>query len=238
MLVKKTSMESNLYCERYFSSVQQLLTPAFKQPLWYLEYHHQVHEKGSCLCFVFVGEDDAALASGNMNKETCIEQMTALFGEEVLTDLQDTVWKKRLEALDTIIQAAKEIDIVANAKLLVNGMANVPGWGEKNFQVMSRQFELIRFAAERGEASFGKSEAFVAIKGLYEKMGDMKLKTPASDALSMICEAVGPQFVFDQMHCKAASHKNPKVSELKRGNSAILHSMKRLQGVLFIVDVH
>lgn len=197
-----------------YISMRQECTLVPKEPLRYIEHPSEFLSTQTLFSRAFAGEDDAALSSGSMSKETCIEQMTNLFGEEIMTELQDPVWKKRMEALDGIIQAVKEIDIVANAKLIVNGMANVPGWGEKNFQVMSRQFELIRFAAERGEASFGKSEAFMSIKGFYEKIGDMKLKTPASEALSMICEAVGPQFVFDQMHCKAAAHKNPKVGEL------------------------
>lgn len=157
------------------------------------------------------GEDDDSLASGVLGKEQCQEQLSALFGEETIADLSDPVWKKRMEALDAMLTAFKEMDIVAHARLIVNGMATLPGWDEKNFQVMSRQFEFLRLAAENGGKSFGKSEAFLSIKGLVEKMGDIKLKTPAFDALSMICEAVGPQFVFDQLHSKASGHKNPKV---------------------------
>lgn len=42
-------------------------------------------------------------------------------------------------------------------------------------------------------------------------MCDAKLKTPALDALTAISEAVGPQFVAQQLHKKAVAHKNPKV---------------------------
>ncbi len=57
-----------------------------------------------------------------------------------------------------------------------------------------------------------KRDAFVALPGLADKMADMKLKGPAGDALTAMSEACGPQFVCTQLHNKAASHKNPKVS--------------------------
>ena len=47
--------------------------------------------------------------------------------------------------------------------------------------------------------------------GLVDKMSDIKLKGPAGDALFSIAENISPQFVFTQLHKKAASHKNPKV---------------------------
>ena len=39
----------------------------------------------------------------------------------------------------------------------------------------------------------------------------MKLKGPAGEALTAMSEALGPQFVFTQLHKRAAAHKNPKV---------------------------
>eukprot|EP00983_Pelagomonas_calceolata_P107693 1159375-Pelagomonas_calceolata.AAC.3 len=42
-------------------------------------------------------------------------------------------------------------------------------------------------------------------------MSDMKLKGPSFETLTIIAEAVGPQFVSTMLHKKAAGHKNPKV---------------------------
>ena len=47
--------------------------------------------------------------------------------------------------------------------------------------------------------------------GLIDKLADMKLKTPALDALTSIAVAVGPQFLAGHLHRKAVAHKNPKV---------------------------
>jgi hypothetical protein len=49
-----------------------------------------------------------------------------------------------------------------------------------------------------------------------DKVSDPKLKTPAGDLLSVLAEAVGPQFVATQLHKKATLHKSPKVTDSMR----------------------
>jgi hypothetical protein len=75
---------------------------------------------------------------------------------------------------------------------------------------MAKQFEVMAVLAKEAEA-FSKKDAYVAMAGLVDKVADVKLQGPAQEALSNMAEAVGPQFVFSQLHKKAASHKNPKV---------------------------
>lgn len=72
-------------------------------------------------------------------------------------------------------------------------------------------FELISLLASES-SKLSKKDAFTAISGLVDKMSDIKLKGPAGHALTAMSEALGPQFVFTQLHKKAAVHKNPKVS--------------------------
>lgn len=71
-------------------------------------------------------------------------------------------------------------------------------------------FELIALLATES-SKLSKKDAFTAISGLVDKMSDIKLKGPAGDALTAMSEALGPQFVFTQLHKKAVAHKNPKV---------------------------
>ena len=75
--------------------------------------------------------------------------------------------------------------------------------------MLGKAFEVITQLVNTSTVS--KKDAFMAIGGLVDKMSDIKLKGPAGDALFAISEALGPQFVFTQLHKKAASHKNPKV---------------------------
>ena len=92
----------------------------------------------------------------------------------------------------------------------VQGFSYLPGWGEKNFQVLGKTFEAIQLLASSSDV-ITRKDAFVAVGGLLEKVADVKLKSLAAAALSMLCEVIGPQFVCVQVHKKAAAHKNPKV---------------------------
>ena len=75
---------------------------------------------------------------------------------------------------------------------------------------MSKQFELIKHVAMSSK-TVTNVDAFVAIGGLVDKISDIKLKAVVFETLSFLCECVGPQFVFNQVHAKAENHKNPKV---------------------------
>ena len=72
----------------------------------------------------------------------------------------------------------------------MQGLSHLPGWGEKNFQVLGKAFETIKQLSQ-AEFGLGKKDAFVAITGLVAKLSDVKLKGPACEALSALGEAVG-----------------------------------------------
>ena len=78
------------------------------------------------------------------------------------------------------------------------------------FQVLGKVFELIALLATES-SKLSKKDAFTAITGLVDKMSDIKLKGPAGEALTAMSEALGPQFIFTQLHKRAAAQKNPKV---------------------------
>ena len=86
----------------------------------------------------------------------------------------------------------------------------MPGWAEKNFQVLARAFEVIGALAGAEAGGLTKRDAFLAVGGLVDKMADIKLKGPAGEALLALGEAVGPQFVCTQLHRRASAHRNPK----------------------------
>ena len=71
-------------------------------------------------------------------------------------------------------------------------------------------FELIALLATES-SKLSKKDAFTAITGVVDKMSDIKLKGPAGEALTAMSEALGPQFIFTQLHKRAAAQKNPKV---------------------------
>ena len=100
--------------------------------------------------------------------------------------------------------------VVPRRWLWAQGLAYLPGWAEKNFQVLAKAFEVIAQLASADGAAVSKRDAFLAIGGLVDKVADIKLKAAAGEALLALGEAVGPQFVCTQLHKKAAAHRNPK----------------------------
>lgn len=79
-------------------------------------------------------------------------------------------------------------------------------------QVLGKAFEVVTHLVNNSNVS--KKDAFTAIGGLVDKISDIKLKSQAGEALFAISETINPQFVFIQLHKKAANHKNPKASTL------------------------
>ena len=92
-------------------------------------------------------------------------------------------------------------------------MSFLPGWNEKNFQVLGKAFELINQLAG-SDAAISKKDAFLAVVGMVPKLSDSKLKSAAFGALSGLAEVVGPQFICAQLHKQASGQKNPKVPSM------------------------
>lgn len=112
-------------------------------------------------------EDEGALSSGVWGAGEAKDRLAELLGEQLVGELGDPQWKVRLEAMDAVVARAQGPGAEEHAVLLVQAMAHLPGWDEKNFQVMARQFDVIRAAA--GHAGFGRSEALVAVTGAVDK---------------------------------------------------------------------
>lgn len=79
-------------------------------------------------------------------------------------------------------------------------------------QVTAKAFGAVQALAEKCPR-FSKRASHWFIPGLVEKLGDAKLRQPASDCLSMLCEAVTPQFVLGQAYDAIAKQKSPKTQE-------------------------
>ena len=80
-------------------------------------------------------DDAASVSSGTMTKDAAVEKLMELFGENIVDQLTSAQWKERLETVGDVLSKAKELDIRAHGSTLIQGIAHVPGWAEKNFQV-------------------------------------------------------------------------------------------------------
>ncbi len=68
---------------------------------------------------------------------------------------------------------------------------------ETNFQVVAKGFEVVKLIAEKA-GKFSKRAAHWLVTPLVEKLGDVKLKTAASECLTSLAEACSPDFMISQ----------------------------------------
>jgi cytoskeleton-associated protein 5 len=127
------------------------------------------------------------------------EEAEALASELIpanfITDLGDANWKTRLAALEEMTTWVEGIVEELDAEVVVRALGK-KGWGEKNFQVSAKLYGILIILAEHCP-SFGRSCAALSIPHLSEKLGDAKLKKPASDALVAFAEKTSLQFVLN-----------------------------------------
>ena len=163
----------------------------------------------------FSSEADAEVTEGPAaSKEELVERMTTLYGAGTVDELQSGDWKKRLSGMTAVLDAVNAMspsDATSASETTVRGVAMFPGFDDKNFQVLSKVFEVFNALATNSETCT-KRDGAQAIAGLAEKIADVKLRKPASDALTALAEALGPKFVMAQLHKRTAGHKNPKVT--------------------------
>lgn len=147
-----------------------------------------------------------------MSSDGAEEFLTETLGAEVLEDLRSPSWQARVEGIKIVLERSSEIFASQGGKSgdLVLALAKIPGWGDKNFQVLNKLFDVCTKAAEES-ANFGPAQSCCVIEGAVEKIHELKHRAQASNALTATCERVGPQYVVPLVHQKAAWHKNPKV---------------------------
>jgi cytoskeleton-associated protein 5 len=69
-------------------------------------------------------------------------------------------------------------------------------------QVSAKLYQVMGLMAEQSP-SFGKPAAALCIGPLSDKLGDLKLKKPAGDALTIFAEKTSLAFVLAQGECQS-----------------------------------
>lgn len=114
------------------------------------------------------------------------------------TALSDAAWKVRLESAEELVtwtetEGANAVD----AEIMMRFLSKTPGWNEKNFQVSAKVYQVMTVLAEKSP-SFAKAPVALAVGHLSDKLGDLKLKKPAGDALTAFAEKTSLAFVLQQ----------------------------------------
>ena len=143
----------------------------------------------------------------------------SLFSQTTRSKLKSTKWAERLEGMQEVmasVESSGEIleqpSLEATCRLLHRVLASDK---ETNFQVMAKGFNIVQ-ALSFTAADFSARAARWFIPLLIEKLGDAKLRHPASECLLSLAEACrpgGPIYVVAQVVQVLQTHKAPKVLE-------------------------
>ncbi|KAE8268517.1 hypothetical protein A4X09_0g3815 [Tilletia walkeri] len=141
--------------------------------------------------------------------EAAEEKAAELIPANLREALASGVWKERLQGAQdfaTWLDGEKES---VESEIIVRALAKSPGWKESNFQVLSEVYRILRILAE-GCPTFGRASIALSITPLCEKLGDIKLKGPAGETLTVFAEKTSFGFVLAQAFGPLSALKAPK----------------------------
>ncbi|KAJ2704078.1 hypothetical protein FB645_003553 [Coemansia sp. IMI 203386] len=160
------------------------------------------------------GNKDEAIKMRFANDESLDDKIASAIPEAILSGFSSTKWKERMEAMDQLKehlsnQAAGGTGV--HPELVVRQLSRKPGWKESNFQVSQRAFQLIEWMANEEDLEFNTGAAALCAPTLVDKLGDIKLKGPSSNALVAIAQRFTLRFVVGLVIEPIRGQKSPKV---------------------------
>jgi len=161
-------------------------------------------------------EDVEAKEEAGVPTEELDSLAESAIAADVRAKLSSSNWKERLEAMEML-----EIESTEKAATMESPMPEV--WvrllavsfvdrKETNFQVLNKVHGVVASLAEK-VPKFTKRAAHWFIPHMVEKLGDVKLKQGAHDALLTVAEAATPQFVLTKGFEAIKKQKAPKTIE-------------------------
>lgn len=143
------------------------------------------------------------------HQEEADAQALQLVPGHIVDDLSNNVWKERLAGMTKFNEWLKmEVETV-ESELIARFLSKKPGWKESNFQVMGEMYNALRMLAQ-DSGTFGRPTVALSVAPLCEKLGDMKLKVPAGETLSLFAEKTSLGFVLAQAITPLGNIKAPK----------------------------
>ena len=136
--------------------------------------------------------------------DKCIE----LFGEETVKEVQNTAWKARLAALETLRNklAIMGNDIPAQAVFKVLSLK--PGFKDTNFQCNMEKMKIIQVCGNTEK--FSETSLNIVIDYCLDKIGDVKCGALSQEALSCMAEYLSLPFVISKVLPLGEKLKNVK----------------------------
>eukprot|EP00043_Microstomoeca_roanoka_P017935 m.188939 g.188939 ORF g.188939 m.188939 type:complete len:2143 (-) comp16735_c0_seq1:1771-8199(-) len=161
-----------------------------------------------------IADSAAPVSFPEMSLETAEGHVKGCLSSETYQQLESSAWKEKLEGskgMLSYVDQQEEVDASLALAFFVVIQNRTRQWKETNFQVMGSYFEVMSALASKASPSCPDRCVDMAMAPLVDKLGDMKLKSAASDALMSFCEQIGPNFVVLRMCSLAKAQKSPKV---------------------------
>ncbi|KAI8051432.1 armadillo-type protein [Syncephalis plumigaleata] len=169
------------------------------------------------------------------NPDTAQSMIEEAFPASLLGDIANSNWKTRLAAVESVHSMIDQDPDAIHPELVIRMLSKKPGWKDNNFQVLSKTFGIIELLASKS-SSFTRACGALCISGMADKLGDMKVKKSAGEALSAIAENLSLQFVFSQVYDSIKKQKAPKAQAdawiLSSTNAAVRTNSIGLLGVI------
>lgn len=86
-----------------------------------------------------------------------------------MAGLQSAKWQERLEGMGTVLERAGGSDV--DPGVLIQCLGYLPGWADKNFQVLNKVYEAVAAAAV---GPLSKRDATLAVEGMADKLAELK----------------------------------------------------------------
>ncbi|KAJ1020613.1 hypothetical protein NDA16_004006 [Ustilago loliicola] len=127
----------------------------------------------------------------------------------IATQLASGAWKERLQGMTEFNDWLKVEAETVESEIIVRALGKKPGWKESNFQVMAEVYKALQLLANDCP-TFGRPSIALSVQPLCDKLGDIKLKTPAGETLVTFAEKTSFGFLLAQALGPLGALKAPK----------------------------
>lgn len=127
----------------------------------------------------------------------------------IATQLASSAWKERLAGMTQFNDWLKVEAESVESEIIVRALGKKPGWKESNFQVMAEVYKALQLLANDCP-TFSRPSVALSVQPLCDKLGDIKLKTPAGETLVTFAEKTSFGFLLAQALGPLGSLKAPK----------------------------
>ncbi|EST07076.1 CLASP N-terminal domain protein [Kalmanozyma brasiliensis GHG001] len=127
----------------------------------------------------------------------------------IATQLASGAWKERLAGMADFNDWLKVEAETVESEIIVRALGKKPGWKESNFQVMAEVYKALQLLANDCP-TFGRPSVALSVQPLCDKLGDIKLKTPAGETLVTFAEKTSFGFLLAQALGPLGALKAPK----------------------------